>query len=143
MQPINFEEVLEQIIIKDGRYQREAYYFLREALDHTQKMLAKASRTAELRHITGKELLNGVREYALNQYGPMALMVLNEWGIQKCEHIGDIVFNMVEHQLLSKTEQDNRADFEGGYDFEEAFRAPFLPSASRKPSGPEEVGRQA
>jgi uncharacterized repeat protein (TIGR04138 family) len=67
----------------------------------------------------------------------MALTVLNEWGIKCCEDFGDIVFNMVEFQLLGKTEQDSREDFKGGYDFEEAFRKPFLPtkrSITPKPS---------
>jgi len=54
-------------------------------------------------------------------------MVLNEWGVHRCEDFGEIVFNMVEHDLLAKTSEDSRENFKGGYDFEEAFRKPFLP----------------
>lgn len=127
MQATNFDEVLDTILSKDHRYHREAYLFLREGLDFTQKQISNANKH-EIRHITGQELLQGLREYGLNQYGPMALTVLTEWGVRSCEDFGEIVFNMVDHGLLSKTEKDNRDDFKGGYDFEEAFRAPFLPT---------------
>jgi uncharacterized repeat protein (TIGR04138 family) len=126
MQPLNFEEVLERILARDFRYHREAYLFLREALEQTQKRFHQ-SRKAEPQHVTGKELLEGVREYALGQFGPMAQTVLNEWGIHRCEDIGELVFNMIDQALLSKTETDSRDDFKGGYDFEEVFRKPFRP----------------
>jgi uncharacterized repeat protein (TIGR04138 family) len=143
MQAINFEEVLEKILSKDPRYHREAYLFLREGLDHAQKLMSKANKN-EIRHVTGQELLGGIREYAINQYGPMAAMVLEEWGIHRCEDFGEIVFNMVEHGLLSKTETDSRDDFKGGYDFAEAFRKPFLPSKKPAPSStPESKPTQA
>ncbi|HTD65348.1 MAG TPA: Minf_1886 family protein [Candidatus Limnocylindria bacterium] len=128
MHGINFDEVLEKIVAKDPRYTREAYIFVREALDHTQKIIGKPSRDDVPRHVSGQQLLGGIREYALQQYGPMALTVLNECGIRCCEDFGEIVFNMVENSLLAKTEQDSREDFKGGYDFEEAFRKPFTPS---------------
>jgi uncharacterized repeat protein (TIGR04138 family) len=90
-----------------------------------------------MRHITGQELLNGIRDYALAQFGPMAITVFEEWGIRKCPDFGEIVFNMVEIGLLAKTESDTRADFEGGYDFDDVFRKSFLPSykllAEKKP----------
>lgn len=111
---------------EDSRYHREAYLFVREALDHTQTNLSRA-RKNESQHVTGKELLEGVRAYALNQFGPMTKTVLNEWGIFRCEDFGEIVFMMVDHGLLSKTENDTRADFKDGFDFEEAFCKPFRP----------------
>lgn len=136
----NFDEILEQILAKDRRYQREAYLFLREALDHTQRMMAKTAReprsgTKEetIRHVTGHELLNGIRALAVEQFGPMAATVLAEWGVQRCEDFGEIVFNMVDNRLLAKTKEDSREDFKGGYDFDEAFRQPFLPPSRRKP----------
>jgi uncharacterized repeat protein (TIGR04138 family) len=129
MQRINFDDELEKVLAKDSRYGREAYVFVREALDHTQKMLGRPPRN-EIRHVTGGQLLHGAREYALAQYGPMALTVLQEWGLHSCEDIGEIVFNMVEASLLAKTDQDSREDFKGVYTFEEAFRRPFLPSSS-------------
>jgi uncharacterized repeat protein (TIGR04138 family) len=129
MQEINpFEERLELVLAKDSRYQREAYYFIRDALDHTQKAIVKENR-GQQRHVTGQELLVGIREYALAQFGPMATVVLNEWGIRNCQDFGEIVFNLVEIKLLARTETDSREDFAGGYDFEEAFRKPFLPDS--------------
>ena len=126
MQAVNFEEILDKIVTNDPRYQRESYFFLREALDHTQKMVAK-SKKGEIRHVSGQELLEGIRDYALSQFGPMTLTVLGEWGIRSCEDFGEMVFNMVENSLLAKTENDSRDDFKGGYDFSTAFRDPFLP----------------
>ena len=129
----NFDEALDFIRAKDPRYQREGYVFVREALDHTQKTIGQ-DQGGRARHVTGQELLAGIRDYALAQFGPMAMMVLEEWGVHTCEDFGDIVFNMVDIGLLAKTEKDSRADFAGGYDFYEAFRKPFLPaSKQRKP----------
>ena len=137
MQPINFDEVLENILAKDPRYQREAYLFLREGLDFAQKQISKANKN-EIRHISGQELVGGLRDFALAQFGPMAATVLNEWGIHQCEDFGELVFNMVENGLLSKTEKDSREDFKGGYSFEDAFRKPFLPSKKPSPARPAE-----
>jgi len=126
MQEVSFEEALAKIRARDPRYQRDAYVFVREALEFTQKTIAKEGRR-RVRHITGQELLGGIRDYALQQFGPMAKMLLEEWGVRCCEDFGEIVFNMVEVGWLAKTKTDSRADFEGGYDFEEAFRKPYLP----------------
>jgi uncharacterized repeat protein (TIGR04138 family) len=132
MHEATFEEDLEKILAKDQRYHREAYLFLREALDHTQKTVARESR-AQPRHVSGKELLEGIREYALNQFGPMVVTVFEDWGVRNGRDFGEIVFNMVEAGLLAKTERDSRADFEGSYDFDEAFRKPYLPSSKVAP----------
>jgi uncharacterized repeat protein (TIGR04138 family) len=92
----NFEEAVEFIGTKDPRYQREAYLFVREALDHTQKAMGE-ERQGRIRHVTGQELLKGIKDHALAQFGPMAMMVLEEWGIHTCQDFGEIVFNMVEN----------------------------------------------
>jgi len=126
MHEATFEEGLEQILVRDPRYHRDAYFFVREALDHTQKMIVKENR-GELRHVSGQELLAGIREFAVVQFGPMVPTVFEEWGVRKCQDFGEIVFNMVETGLLAKTEKDSREDFKDGYDFDEAFRKPFLP----------------
>ena len=135
MHEISFEEALARIRAKDPRYPRDAYLFVREALDHTQKTIAKGRR-GRLRHVTGQELLAGIREYALSQFGPMTVTLFAEWGIRSSRDFGQIVFNMVEVGWLAKTEKDTRADFDGGYDFEEAFRTPFLPPSKRRGSRP-------
>ena len=126
MQEINFDEAVELILAKDSRYARDAYAFVRESLDFTQKTIGKENR-GQVRHITGQELLDGIRQFALNQFGPMAVTVLEEWGVHNSRDFGEIVFNMVEIKLLAKTEKDNRDDFNNGYDFTDAFRKPFWP----------------
>jgi len=139
MQELNFDEVVERIVASDPRYTRDAYTLLREALDHTQRQVCKKSR-GRARHVTGQELLQGFSEHVLKEFGPMAITVLEEWGIRNTRDIGEIVFNMVEHRLLAKTDQDSRADFDDGYDFEEAFRRPFLPSFKLNPPTPPRRG---
>ena len=127
MQTVNFDEELEKIVAKDSRFHRDAYFFVREALDHTQKLIGKVPKD-EIRHVSGQQLLDGIRDFGLGQFGPMTMTVLNEWGLTVCEDFGEIVFNMVENSLLAKTDKDTRADFKGGYAFEDAFRKPFLPT---------------
>ena len=127
MQEMNFDEAVELILAKDLRYTREAYVFVREALDFTQKLIGRESR-GKIRHISGQELLDGIRQFALQQFGPMAMTVFEEWGVKNCHDFGEIVFNMVEIGLLARTEKDSRDDFQNGYDFTDAFRKPFWPS---------------
>ena len=133
MHEINFDEAIDRILARDSRYHPDAYQFLREALDFTQKKIRTENR-GRVRHVTGQELLEGVRQFALEHFGPMSMTVLNEWGIRSCRQFGDIVFNMVEIGLLAKTATDTRGDFENGYDFDDAFRRPFLPP-SKLPRG--------
>jgi len=128
MQEINFDEAVEQILAKDSRFARDAYTFVREALDFTQKSAGKEAR-GTIRHVSGQELLDGIRKFALEQFGPMVVTVFEEWGVKNCRDFGEIVFNMVEIGLLAKTDKDTRADFQNGYDFTDAFRKPFLPKS--------------
>lgn len=117
----NTEDILQTLLARDSRYTAESYAFVRAGLDYTVRRLDKP------RHISGHELLDGIREFALSEFGPMTKTVLNGWGIRRTEDVGEIVFNMVESGLLGKTEKDSRADFANGYDFDEAFRKPFRP----------------
>ncbi len=121
MKPSNTEELLESILAQDTRYTAEAYFFVRDALDHTVRQLETP------RHISGQELLDGMREYALQEFGPVAKRVLSEWGINECVDFGNIVFNLVNEGLLGKTNEDSIEDFMNGYDFHEAFIQPFRP----------------
>jgi uncharacterized repeat protein (TIGR04138 family) len=134
MQEINFDEVVGELIARDPRYTRDAYDFTRDALDFTQKLISR-DKGRGMRHVTGQELLEGIRQYALGQYGPMAITLLNEWGIRKCQDFGEVVFNMVESGLLAKTDKDTREDFKQGYDFTDAFRKPFWPTEKLKKTG--------
>jgi uncharacterized repeat protein (TIGR04138 family) len=131
MQEVNFDEALDQILATDNRFHRDAYLFMREALDFTQKIVGRENQ-GKVRHVTGQELLDGLRQYALQQFGPMAVTVFEEWGIRNCKDFGEIVFNMVEIGLLARTEKDSRDDFQSGYDFTDAFRKPFWPEAKLK-----------
>ena len=120
-----FESALDPVLTADPRYSRGAYEFLREALEHTQTDLVL--KEGKPRHVSGPELLDGIRALALDQFGPMALTVLDDWGVRTCSDWGEIVFNLIEHQVLTKTDRDSKADFQGGYDFYDAFRKPFQP----------------
>lgn len=131
MQEVNFDEALDQILATDNRFHHDAYRFMREALDFTQKLVGREN-LGKVRHVTGQELLDGLRQYALQQFGPMAATVFEEWGIRNCQNFGEIVFNMVEIGLLARTEKDTRDDFQNGYDFTEAFRKPFWPESKLK-----------
>lgn len=115
------ENILETILRQDPRYAEEAYLFVRDALNHTVRQLDRP------RHIAGQELLEGIREYALSEYGPVTRRVLAEWGIHQCLDFGHIVFNMVNEGLLGKTDEDSIEDFMNVYDFSDAFEQPFRP----------------
>ncbi|MBL7085082.1 MAG: hypothetical protein ISS43_03115 [Candidatus Omnitrophica bacterium] len=106
---------MEKIVQRDARYKIDAYNFVLEALNYT------VSRLQKPRHITGKELLEGIKEYAKSQFGPMARTVLAHWGIASTQDFGHIVFNLVNARVLSKTEEDSLDDFKEGYDFEKVF----------------------
>ena len=123
----NFPEVVKEIHRKDGRYAKGAYFFIREALDHTLKSLDKNARKNKGR-VSGEELLEGIRSFALDRFGPMTLTLMNHWNIRQCRDFGNIVFNLVEFGILGRTDSDSLEDFEGGYNFSEAFESPFLPS---------------
>ena len=125
MQKFDFCEKLEHIVQQDSRFDREAYHFLRDALDFTIKARKKARETDP--HVTGQQLLEGVRQYALRQYGPMVPTVLHYWGVRRCEDFGDMVFNFIRAGVFGKSETDSVDDFKGGYSFHEAFIAPYLP----------------
>ena len=125
MQTTDFDEIVAMISKEDPRYKKGAYVFIQHALDFTLKKGAKES-PQKPKHVRGPELLEGIKEYAQEQFGLLAMTVLQEWGIERCEDFGNIVFNLVDFGLLGKTEQDCPSDFAGGYDFEEAFVAPYL-----------------
>ncbi len=126
MQKIGFAEALDSILAMDPRYSRDAYVFLRDALDYTTKQQKKI-KGGPVRHVAGPELLQGVRQYALKEFGPMVVTVFSYWGIRCCEDIGHMVFNLIGVGIFGKTEEDSLEDFKSVYDFEEAFVKPFAP----------------
>lgn len=136
----DFGDVIHLIRKEDPRYERRAYFFLRDALDHTvstiRKAEAKSAKKRESNHVTGQELLEGIRDYALAQYGPMAHLVLSNWGITRCGDFGEMVYQLIEHGVFSKTESDRKEDFAEIFDFRETFVKPFQPKKRRLPSPP-------
>lgn len=106
---------MENICEQDLRYKRDAYDFVMEALSYTQKRFSRP------KHVTGEELLQGIKELLLERYGLLTMTVLRHWGIKRTEDIGYIVFNLVDNKVLSKTEDDRIDHFRNAYDFEEVF----------------------
>ena len=107
--------IIEQISERDFRYKEEAYFFVMEALSYTQRRFNCP------KHVTGEELLEGIKDLLLDKFGPLTLTVLKYWGIKSTEDFGHIVFNLVANRVLSKTEEDNIENFRNGYNFDEVF----------------------
>lgn len=135
MSDLDVNSIIALIRKEDDRFERQAYLFIRDGLEHAVKDLKKrdSARAKVSRHVTGRELSEGLRDYALEQYGPLAKTVLNGWGIHETIHFGDIVFNLIEYGVFSKTENDRREDFADVFGFEDAFVSPFQPRARRLP----------
>jgi|UniRef100_A0A7C6A881 uncharacterized repeat protein (TIGR04138 family) len=109
------DKKFEEILKKDSRYKLEAYLFVLAALEYTREMTGKP------KHVTGKELLEGIKQLGLEQYGIMTKTVFESWGVKTTNDFGQIVFNMVASGILSKTEEDKIEDFDNVYDFTEVF----------------------
>jgi uncharacterized repeat protein (TIGR04138 family) len=133
MQDLEFAEIVSLICKEDARFDKKAYEFVRQGLDHTVKELRKkeVSKAERSRHVSGPELLQGIRIFGLDQYGPLTKTVLNAWGVKRCRDFGDIVFNLIEYNVFSKTESDRPEDFTDIYTFEEAFVKPYQPAKRR------------
>ena len=137
----NKEELgIEEIALQDGRYSPQAYYFVFEALHLTQRLFGKnpSSTVEQERHVTGRQLLEGVRQLAVEQFGYMARVVLKGWGVRQTRDFGEIVFSLVSNGLMGKTEEDALDDFEDGYDFQQAFDKDFKFAVLPPPAAPKE-----
>jgi uncharacterized repeat protein (TIGR04138 family) len=128
MQHNQFEHAVSSILEKEKRFQPGAYFLVRETLDFTVDRLAKDAGN-EKRHVSGHELLLGFRDYVLQEYGPMGATLLEDWGITQCRHVGEIVFLFIKHGVFGKQDSDKLEDFDEAYDFEDAFKAPYLVEA--------------
>jgi uncharacterized repeat protein (TIGR04138 family) len=125
MQKLDFAEAVDLIVARDPRYDRESYSFLRDALDYTVKHRKKSRQGTGSGHVSGQQLLEGIRQYALKQFGPMVITVLTYWGISRCEDFGEMVYNLIRTGVFGKTDTDSLDDFKGGYTFEAAFVTPY------------------
>ena len=109
------DNIIDEICEKDPRYKRDAYEFIVDALSFTQKKFRRP------KHVTGEELLEGLRELLIDKFGPMTLSVLDHCGIKTTEDFGHIVFNLVNQKILSKTDEDTLEHFQDAYDFKKVF----------------------
>ncbi|HZT79180.1 MAG TPA: Minf_1886 family protein [Gemmataceae bacterium] len=119
------------VVRRHSRYAYEAYEFVFAALDHTLARMEEAEGRSEGRepgqgrHVSGQELLDGIRDLALREFGLMARTVFRLWGVERTDDFGEIVFQLVDAHLLSVTEQDSREDFHNVYDLDEALVRDF------------------
>ena len=125
------EEKIQTVRRRDRRFSRLAYYFVLDALDFTMSHLGRDALTGEERHVGGRELLGGIQEYASDQFGPMAALVFERWGVRRSSDFGEIVFNLIDAELLSRRPTDSRLDFVDGIDFRETFAKKHRESLDR------------
>jgi len=130
---VSMTRALKRLVDEDRRYKLEAYIFVQNALSYAQEHLKMGSGppleiqgpdpevTETTRHVTGRELCEALRLYALDQFGLMSKLVLDNWGIRSTSDFGEIVFNLIGIGRLRKSETDRREDFNEVYDFNEAF----------------------
>jgi uncharacterized repeat protein (TIGR04138 family) len=107
---------IRELVRQDPRYPFDAYIFLFQSLEYTTTRLV-----GKKRHVAGKELLEGIRRFAIEKFGPLTLMVFKHWGIRRTEDWGEMVWNLVERELMGKTPEDRKEDFADGYAFSDAF----------------------
>ena len=129
--PRELQKALEAIVRDDSRYAVGAYIFVRMGLDYTIKRLAARDKNRKDRNVSAAELLDGIRAFALESFGQMAYTLLSEWGVKTCSDFGNIVFNLVDAQILSAAKGDKIEGFYNGYDFKEAFVAPYQPKRKK------------
>jgi uncharacterized repeat protein (TIGR04138 family) len=134
MTSISFGEAVRRSIHQDPRYHPAAYELVRDALHVAAKKFRDEN--ADDQHVSGQELLAGFRDHVLAEYGPMSSLLLDQWGLQRGEDVGNIVYNLIAVGYFGKNDGDSLEDFAGGYHFATAFSEPFLPTSVR-------LGREA
>lgn len=119
MSEIVVGETLAQLARRNPRFAESGYLFVLAALHTCIEGLS------EPRHISGSELADAVRDLAIERFGPLAKTVLEHWGVYSTADLGDIVFLLVDHGVLTKQDGDRREDFEGLFSFEEVFELEY------------------
>ena len=131
---------LDEVVRRDPRYAYEAYEFVFAALAHTQKLLGRPplpeAGSEQDYHVSGPQLLEGVRDLALREFGLLARTVFHLWGIDRTDDFGEIVFNLIEAGLMSKTAEDDRLDFHDLYDLDQVLVRDYRIEAK---DGPEDL----
>ncbi len=121
-----------KIAQEDGRYSPEAFEFLFHGLDRAVKLAGREEKQGPGRHVSGQELLQGMKEHALELFGPLAAHVWRSWGIHSTRDWGHIVFLLVDAELLNRQDGDRIEDFEHGFDFDEVFVRGYRPTLPRE-----------
>ena len=134
MNPETFDDIVSRIYEADFRYDPDAYFYLRDVVDRTARALGRDGPKAENRHISGAELAEGFRDCMLDDFGPMAATVAAEWGLERSDDIGAMVYNLIEADAFSKAPTDRRSDFQGLFRFPEVLEAPYLPESETRPA---------
>lgn len=127
---------LRKLAREDGRYSLEAFVFLFEGLDEAVEVTGRKEQEGSARHVSGRELLEGMRQHATELFGPLAAHVWRSWGIKSTLDWGHIVFILVEAKVLNREERDTLEDFRDGFDFDAAFVGDYEPAL------PPELGAQ-
>ncbi len=133
------EQKLYELIREDARYPYEAYEFLCDAVSFTQDLLERTPRDEDDPdtdyHVSGAELIRGACELAVIEFGMMAPVVFRQWNIRKTDDMGNIVFNLIRGERLSKSDRDEPDDFHELFDIEQTLREGFeLTTVPRKPA---------
>lgn len=125
--PVRPAKTLQDVSHAIGLYPLEAYEFIQQSLAYTVRKIHGAGREEPriLRHVTGQELCEGIREFALARWGLLASTVLARWHIRRTIDFGRIVFAMVDNGILQATEEDSLDDFKDIYDFSRAFEREY------------------
>ena len=130
---------LEELVRHNPRYPCEAYEFIFSALAHTQELLGRVpppeGSAGQDYHVSGQQLLEGVRELALREFGLMARTVFRMWGINRTDDVGAIVFNLIEGGLMSKTDRDNLDDFRDLFDLDQALERDYRIEVEKEAEG--------
>lgn len=127
MTTVSLEVKLEEVALADGRYPPDAYRFVFDSLDFIILKLGRNHRPIGDRHISVEQLLEGIKDYALDHFGPLSRIVLENWGIYNTADFGEIVFSLVEAGLLNRQDSDMKEDFQDGFNFRDAFEEGYVP----------------
>jgi len=128
-------QAMRKLLKEDPRYKYEAYQFIREALQYAHEKLPEMTQAvaagdtftkARPRHVTGQQLCEACRLYAIDQYGYLARMVLSRWGVKSTSDFGEIVYNLIRIEQMRKSDSDRREDFDDVYPFDGAFEPEFV-----------------
>lgn len=132
-QLMSFEEAVANYVLENPCYPEEAYYFIRDGFEYAQRRIEEkesqgtpsAGRNASMRQLSGRELSEGLKDFALDEYGPMAFFTLAQWNIHETSDFGELVYNLIAMGIFSQNKGDRKEDFNGVYDFDEALNGPF------------------